>query len=51
MVVADTVLGNHHATIRLGGGLCPGVADTQFSVATFDLSGPGDNPFFIWFFN
>ncbi len=51
MVVADTTMGNHHATIRVGGNLCPGVAGVQFSVATFGVDASGDDAFFIWFFN
>ena len=51
MVVADTANGNNHATIKVGGEMCPGVADVQFSAATFALDGPADKAFYIWFFN
>ena len=56
MVVADTQGGNNHATIRLGEGAlepvyCGAVPGTQFAVSTFDLVGPADKGFYIWFFN
>lgn len=56
MVVADTQGGDNHATIRLGEGAlepnyCGSVAGTQFAVSTFDLVGPADKGFYIWFFN
>lgn len=56
MVVADTQGGDNHATIRMGEGAvtpnyCGGVPGTQFAVSTFDLVGPADKGFYIWFFN
>lgn len=56
MVIADTQGGNNHATIRMGEGAvepnyCGGVPGTQFAVSTFDLVGPADKGFYIWFFN
>ena len=56
IVVADTQGGDNHATIRLGEGAlepnyCGSVAGTQFAVSTFDLVGPADKGFYIWFFN